>query len=45
MQMAEAILNVFPKIPNSKIILSNSKEKSDRKRIEIGISILAAGGL
>ena len=45
MQMAEEILNVFPKIPNSKIKLSNTEEKSDRKRVEIGESILAAGGL
>lgn len=43
--MAEEVLKVFPAMPNKKIKLSNTEKKSDRKRVEIGISILAAGGL
>ena len=45
MQMAEDILKVFPTIPNENIKFSNTEKKSDKKRVEIGISMLAAEGL
>ena len=45
MQMAKEILKVFPTIPNETIRFSNTENKSDKIRVEIGISILAAEGL
>ena len=45
MQMAEVLINCFPETPRGIISLSNTQEKSDRKRIEIGTSILTAKGL
>ena len=43
--MADQILKAFPTIPKEVIKLSNTEKKSDKKRVEIGISILAAEGL
>ena len=45
MQVAEQILKVFPTIPKEILKFSNTEKKSDKKRVEIGISILAAEGL
>jgi len=42
MQLAEVLINCFPETPRGIISLSNTQEKSDRKRIEIGTSILTA---
>ena len=45
MQMAVEILKVFPRIPNETIKFSNTENKSGKKQVEVGISILAAEGL
>ena len=45
MQMAEVLINCFPETPLGIISLSNTEEKLDKKRIEIGTSILTAKGL
>ena len=45
MQVAEQILKVLPTKPKEILEFSNTEKKSDKKRVEIGISILAAEGL
>ena len=42
MQLAEDKLKVFQTIPNENIKFSNTENKSDNKRVETGIYILAA---
>jgi len=41
-EMAEQILKFFPTIPKEILKFSNTEKKSDEKRVEIGVSILAA---
>ena len=43
--MAEEILKVFITMPHEKLKFSNTVNKSDKKRVEIGISVLEAESL
>ena len=42
--MGEVLINYFPKTTRSIISLSNTQEKSDKKKIDIATSIFTAEG-